>query len=168
MYGVIIKLAILNNTQDYFSKAKLKTREPMVTPMPLTSFYWLIVSQDDNNFYVSYKSLFSEFKVNEIQAVPKNHELLENLRWKGKDRIEQLKYITNGYYAMEQSNDTIYCYDLRFGTMKQLLGSKLEKPLTDYGLVVEKGIVQKSFPIIRTGASKAVKFENYIDKVFGK
>ena len=167
-WGVIVKLVIFSQTPGYFAESKLKTRDAMVTPMPLTSFYWLMVTQDDTNFYIGYKSLFSGFKPEEIQIIPKNHQILDSLKWKGKDRTAQLKYITNGYYAVSRSNDTVYCFDLRFGTTKQLTNGQVDKPLMGYGMVVEKGVVQKSFPLMRTDAFKAVKFGNYIDKVFGK
>jgi len=168
LWGVVVKLVMLGNTQGYFEQSKLKTHDPMVTPMPLTSFYWLMVTQDDTNFYVGYKSLFASFKSSDIEVIPKNHAILDALQWKGKDRTQQLKYITNGYYAVRQSNDTVYCYDLRFGTVTQLTDGKFRQPLMGYGMIVDKGVVQKSFTLRPGDAFKAVKFGNYIDKVFGK
>ena len=52
LYGVIIKLFILGNANNYFTENDLNTRNAMVTPMPLTSFYWMMLAEDDTNYYV--------------------------------------------------------------------------------------------------------------------
>jgi len=167
-WGVIVKLAILSNAPSYFEKHDIKTTNAMVTPMPLTSFYWLIVSEDKEHYYVGYKSLFADFKKKDIQVIPKNHKILQRLKWPGKDRTKQLEYITNGYYSVVQSHDTVICYDLRFGTLKQLTDGTFEQPLMGYGMIVDNGVVQKSFALMPRNAVKAVTFGKYIDKVFGK
>jgi inner membrane protein len=168
LWGVIVKLIVLANAPAYFEKAGATVDRTMVTPAPLTSFYWQMVGETDSNYYVGYKSLFGEFDASAVEVIPKNHALLDAVKWKEKNRAEQLKHITNGYYALEQRNDTLFCYDLRFGTLKQLTGGKVSRPLMGFGMLVDNGVVQKSFRLGRTGAFKHVNFGFYIDKVFGK
>ncbi len=168
VWGVVVKLFILSETPTYFSQSGLKTSNAMVTPMPLTSCYWLLLTEDKQHYYVGYKSLFAEFDPDNIQVIEKNHELLQGIRWKGKDLTVQIRYLTNGYYALRQSNDTLYCYDLRFGTSKELTNGKIETPIMGYGMIVEKGVVQKSFRLQRGEAMKALNFGHYFDKVIGK
>jgi inner membrane protein len=168
LWGVIVKLVILSQATGYFQEGNHQVKNAMVTPMPLTSFYWQMVSEDSDNYYVGYKSLFAKFNPDEIQTVPKNHALFKQLKWKDKDRNAQLLYITNGYCALEQNKDTIRCYDLRFGTMKQITAGALNKPLMGYGMIVDRQVVQKSFRLSPGDAFKAINFGNYIDKVFGK
>jgi inner membrane protein len=169
LWGVVVKLILLGNVSAYFDDEKKNAGNSVVTPMPLTSFYWQIITQDERNYYVGYKSLFAPFKPEDVEVVPKKHELLTPVSWNdGTDRIAQLKYITNGYYALEQNRDTIRCYDLRFGTTAQLTAGDIKRPLMGYGMIVDKGVVQKSFLLAPGQAFKAVNFGHYIDKVFGK
>lgn len=167
-WGVVVKLIILAQAPAYFESANIKVDRTMVTPMPLTSFYWEMIGEDKEYFYIGYKSLFTAFKPEDIEVIPKRHYLLAPMKWKGRDRTEQLNYITNGYYALELHDDTLRCYDLRFGTMKLLTAGRLTQPLMGYGLLVDKGVVQKSFQLPRGEAFKAVNFGRYIDKVFGE
>lgn len=168
LWGVVVKLILLSQATGYFQEGNHQVKNAMVTPMPLTSFYWQMVSEDSKNYYVGYKSIFADFNPDEIQVVPKNHALFRKMKWKDKDRSAQLRYITNGNCALEQTNDTIWCYDLRFGTLKPLTGGTLTQPLMGYGMIVDKQVVQKSFRIPPGNAFKAINFGNYIDKVFGK
>jgi inner membrane protein len=168
LWGVIVKLVILGQSPDYFREANLEVRNTIVTPMPLTSFYWQMITEDDHNYYVGYKSLFGDFKPQDVETIPKNHALLDQLTWKQEDKAAQIRYLTNGFYALEASGDTIYCYDLRFGTVKQLTAGVSAQPLMGYGLIVDNNVVQKSFHLSPGKAFKAVNFGQYIDNVFGK
>lgn len=168
LWGIVVKLIILDQAPAYFRSANIQVNRTMVTPMPLTSFYWEMIGEDEHNYYIGYKSLFAEFKPEDTETIPKHHHLLNGIRWEGMNRTQQLKYITNGYYALEQHSDTLYCYDLRFGTTKPLTAGRLERPLMGYGLLVDKGVVQKSFQLMPGEAFKAVNFGRYLEKVFGE
>lgn len=168
LWGVVVKLVILSNAPAYFEQSGHPVQRVMVTPAPLTSFYWQMMAEDDSCYYVGYKSLFSDFDQKDVQVIPKNHSLFHELQWKGQNREKQVQHITNGYYSIERSNDTLYCYDLRFGTMKFLTGEQLQGPLMGYGMIVKENIVQKSFQLPRGKAFKAVNFGYYLNKVFGK
>lgn len=168
LWGVVLKLVLLIQAPACFQSEGISVNRTMVTPMPLTSFYWQMIGEDDSNYYVGYKSLFAGFKKKDIEIIPKNHVLLHRLKWPDKNRTKQLRYITNDFYALEKINDSVICYDMRFGTMKQLSGNRLPQPLMGYGMIVDRNVVQKSFHLQRGEAFKAVNFGHYIDKVFGK
>lgn len=168
LWGVIVKLAILGNAPAYFEESGHTVKRVMVTPAPLTSFYWQMVGEDDSCYYIGYTSLFGGFKKEDVQVIKKNHALLHQLHWNGPDREQQLRYITNDFYSLEQSGNTLRCYDLRFGTMTQLTGGELKAPIMGYGILVKDKDVQKSFPLGRGDAFKAVNFGYYLDKVLGK
>lgn len=165
--GVCIKLSVLASASGYEKSGDSAIRK-MVTPMPLTSFYWLIVLENKDHYTVSYKSLFAPFHPKDSEIIPKNHHLLKGLKWEGKDRTEQLKHLTNGYYTLKQSHDTLYCYDLRFGTTTMMTGKKISTPLMGYGMIVDNNVVQKTFRLARGSAFKEVNFGYYSEKVFGK
>jgi inner membrane protein len=83
--GVIIKLSMLFNTTGYMASQGLKTENAMVTPMPLTSFYWMMLSEDKDNFYVGYKSLFYEFDASDVDTIAKKRSDLNKVKWPDKD-----------------------------------------------------------------------------------
>lgn len=166
LYGVIIKLFILGNANTYFAENDLNTRNAMVTPMPLTSFYWMMLAEDDTNYYVGYKSLFYTFDPKDIDTVPKRKQALQNLTWPGKNYSSKLAFITNGYYTTEQKGDTLFCYDLRFGLVSQMTNGKIRSPLMGYGMVIDNGTVQKTMRTNRSDLMKHLNFDAYLTKIF--
>lgn len=165
LWGVIVKLCILNQAPGYFEKADIHPNSVIVTPMPLTSFYWGIIAEDDSNNYVGYKSLFADFKTNEIETIPKNHGLLNEINWKGRSRISQIEYITNGYYSVDQSHDTLFVYDLRFGTTTQFTNKLGHSAIMGYGFKrTPKSTLLFSY---RTNDFSKIDFGAYMNKVFG-
>lgn len=165
LWGIIIKLTVLSNSTEYFSSNGLKTRNSMVTPMPLTSFYWMILAEDDTNYYIGYKSLFYDFNKNDIDTIRKDRKLFNQLRWPDKDYTEQLKFISNGYYTTEQCGDTFKFYDLRFGVTNKMTNNCLNRPLMGFGMVVDNGIVQKTIRNTPSQLMKHLNFDAYLKKI---
>jgi inner membrane protein len=166
LWGVIVKLIILSNSTDYFAVNNLKTRNAMVTPMPLTSFYWMVLMEDNENYYVGYKSLFYNFKASDIDTLPKIKKPIENLKWVGKNYSNQLDFISNGYYTTEKIGDTVMFYDLRFGTSSKMTNNLIKKPLMNFSLITKNGVVQKTERKRPTDLFKKVDFKFYLTKVF--
>lgn len=166
LWGVIVKLTILSSSTEYFAMNGLKTKNAMVTPMPLTSFYWMILAEDQTNYYVGYKSLFYEFKTKDIDTVPKNKQPLILLKWHGKNYSSQLKFISNGYFTMEHRGDILYFHDLRFGVTNKLTNNSFNKPLMGYGMVVDNGFVQKTETKRPSDLFEHLNFAVYLNKIF--
>ncbi len=166
LWGVVVKLFILSNATTYFSENGIKADNPMVTPMPLTSFYWMVLTEDEKNYYVGYKSIFYEFDPTQIDTIQKDKTSLYKLKWKGKNYAKQLDFISNGYYTTVQTKDSMYFYDLRFGLTSQLSDGKLKKVIKGYGMVIDNGTVQKTKDIMPFGSLKKVTFGKYLHKIF--
>jgi len=166
LWGVVVKLFILSNATTYFAENGMKTSNPMVTPMPLTSFYWMVLTEDEKNYYVGYKSIFYEFDPTQIDTIQKDKTSLYKLRWKGKNYAKQLDFISNGYYTTVQTKDSMYFYDLRFGLTSQLSDGQLKKAIKGYGMVIDNGTVQKTEDIMPFGSLKKVTFGKYLHKIF--
>lgn len=167
LWGVGVKLVIYSNTDAYFEQAGIHPKRAMVTPMPLTSFYWDLIVEDDSNYYVGYKSLFAPFDPKQIEVIPKEHELLRKLNWKGNSRINQIAYITNGFYSVDRRSDTLLIYDLRFGTTTTITNGVSTAPLMGYGFTTKDQKVEHLFSH-RTRDFNKIDFKVYWDKVFGK
>lgn len=165
LWGVVVKLIILNSAPTYFASANVHPKQIMVTPMPLTSFYWDMIAEDDSNYYVGYKSLFASFDPKEVEVIPKNHQLLNSVDWKGESRVNQINYITNGFYAVRKQNDSLIVADLRFGTTTQLTNGEKRGNIMGYGFTLNAHPTSL-FSYRSTDFSK-VNFGVYLDKVFG-
>jgi len=165
VWGVFVKLYILGEAPQYFKQAGIEPKNIVVTPMPLTSFYWGIIAEDDSNNYVGYKSLFAEFDTTEIEKIPKHHELLKTVNWNGKPRIRQIEYITNGHYSVSESNDSVFVYDLRFGTTTQLTNKQGHDAIMGY--VFKRTPKSTLLFSYRTKDFSKIDFGAYMSKVFG-
>ena len=168
LWGVIVKLTILSNSKEYFAENGIRSETAMVTPMPLTSFYWMILSEDEKNYYVGYKSLFYEFNPADIDTIKKNQVTLNRLKWPDKDYSMALRFISNGNYTTEINGDTLVFYDLRFGVMSKMTQNRLKKPLMGYGIVIDNWRVQKTINHRPSAMMEQLNFGAYIDKIFLK
>lgn len=166
LWGVIVKLAILNKSDQYFESAGLHGKNTIVTPMPFTTFYWMMLTESDSSYYIGYKSIFYDFNPNEIEIIPKNHQALDELKWKGKNYGEVLKFLSNGYYSTELTADTLIVYDLRFGTTTKFTEGKINSPLFAYGMVIDNGNVNKTIALSKSTMWKHVNFGAYVNKIF--
>jgi len=166
LWGVVVKLIILNHSNDYFKMAKYSTQNEMVTPMPLTSFYWMILGEDERNYYLGYKSIFKPFDPKNVDVIPKNQQKLDSLLWKGVDYSDKLKFISNGYYTLKTKKDTIIFHDLRFGTMSQLTNKKVSNPVMGYQIIHKDNVVQKVEMSRGKDLFKFVDFDAYWNFIF--
>ncbi len=166
LYCVVAKLFILYKSDDYFSEAGLNTKNTMVTPMPLTSFYWLMLTEDEKNFYVAYKSYFYKFDASDIDTIPKHQQELDRLKWQGKNYAKKLRFISSGYFTTYRSADTLMYYDLRFGTADKMTNGKVKTPIMGYGMVIDNNTVQKTMPLRGRNMTDAINFDAYISNIF--
>jgi inner membrane protein len=166
LWGVVIKLFILSNSTEYFAQANKKTKNEMVTPMPLTSFYWMILGEDDSNYYVGYKSILKPFQPRDIDVIPKNQLKLDSLDWGDVNYSDKLKFISNNYYNLEIKKDTVIFYDLRFGVVSKLTNNRLKTPIMGYEIIHNKSKVMKVNPNRGKDLFKFVDFDAYLNWIF--
>ncbi len=166
LFGVILKLLILGNANNYFAESHLKTRNAMVAPMPFTSFYWMMLAEDDTNYYVAYKSIFYDFNPNEVDTIPKHQKELHQLKWPDKNYSKQLEFISDGYYTTSTEGKTFCFYDLRFGCVSKITGATKTTPVMGFKMFVDNGIVQKTSRFVPSRALKDFNFGIYFNKIF--
>jgi hypothetical protein len=126
----------------------------------------MMLSEDKDNFYVGYKSLFYEFDPVQTDTIPKRKEALDEIKWKDKNYSETLKFISKGYYTTEWDGDTLRFFDLRFGVLSKITNGEVKRPMMGYGMVIDKGHVQKTEPFRGRGMSEHLNFESYVNKIF--
>lgn len=168
LWCVSVKIAILNQSDNYFAQAGIESTDNLVTPMPFTSFYWMMLGQDSSNYYVGYKSLFYDFNSNDINIVAKNHATLNKLKWVGTNYTDKIHFITEDYYSVVADKDTIKVYDLRFGLAAKATKEIIDTPIKGFGMVIDNGFVKKTYGLRPTGLWKHVNFSSYYDKIFNE
>lgn len=134
-----------------------------VKPMPFTSIYWSAIVEKDNSFDIGYRSLWKDDDFIWEENIPKNHELLN--QYLSEENIEKLQFLTKGYYAAAKRNDTLFVYDLKFGTLNKLTSGTNKSPLMGYGFVLQQEGVSSMFKLTdihNLGDANFKSYKNYI------
>lgn len=166
LYGVVIKLILLSQTVAFLDKSGIKAEQTMVTPMPLTSFYWTVIAKDQDTLYVTYKSLFKDYAANDLvkyplkQGAKPTFELDQNLK-------AEIEHITNGYYTQEWRNDSLFINDFRFGTADKISSGVNKSPLMGFVFTQTKN-GEIHIESIRNRRFDQIDFWGYWDYVFGR
>jgi inner membrane protein len=103
---------------DHHVKAALSRQDIIYstyfsTPAPFQNLLWYIVAQNDSGYYIGYRSVFDKGKEMAFRFFPRNQQLLSG--YANQKEIEQLTRFSQGYYVVQQWNDTLVFNDLRFG-----------------------------------------------------
>jgi inner membrane protein len=170
VWGLIAQYSVSKRTDEYFAQSEVTVDRTIVSAMPATTFYWMILGESAENYYINYKSIFGEYKPEDLEVIPKNHGLLEELKWKkGEEKYsELLKFISKGYYTIVQEDSLYNFYDLRFGTATKLTNGRSTTPVFGFGLIVDNGIVDKTERIRNRGAFSQLNFDVYWNNIFAK
>jgi len=90
----------------------------MTTPTILNNVLWSGVAETDSAFYYGQYSFFDSVKVFKLQKLDKTLPALED-KTAQDHTLNTLRWFSDGYYVFNEPNpDSLYFYDLRFGTFK--------------------------------------------------
>ena len=164
LIGVIIKLTILSGVEAKFPKEKLL--QSSIKPMPLTSFYWMSLSETEDDFIMAYHHLWKDFDATDIQRFEKNYDLLASLDEASQEIVEKIKFVTKGYLSIEKEGNILLCKDLRFGSVAKLTNGKVKNTLMGYGLVIEENNIKKIISLRNGRDFEALDFKQYLNEIF--
>lgn len=170
MWGVGVKLMVYSDSDKYFKDNNLEVGRILVTPMPLTSFYWMILGEGKDNYYIIHHSLFSKKDVKEYVTIKANKELIKEFNWpenKTKHNRDMLHF-TDGYYAIHPTHTGYKFYDMRFGVVTKLTAGKSNDPLWGFGIVVDNNQIESVKPIRRESLREQMDFKQYGKYIFDK
>ena len=119
MITIFIKLHINSKFEKSFINQQLNVLNYDTKPTPLNTILWSANVETDHDFYIGYYSLFDKSDSIKYKQIPKQHQLLQG--WEENEYIIRIKRLTEGYYTVSKSDDTLVMNDLRFG---QLTSSK--------------------------------------------
>ncbi len=170
LWGVCVKLVILKESDVFFKENGLTVGRRIVTPMPLTSFYWMIIGEGKNDYYILHHSIFSDKTPRELITIPANKALMDDFNWpEGKQKHNaHMKRFTDGYYAIQPTETGYKFYDMRFGVVTKLTAGKLNDPLWGYGIIVDNNQITSVKAIRRESLSGQMDFKTYTNYIFDK
>lgn len=121
-YCGVNKIIINRQVTEMFAAQHIRHEKYFTTPAPLQSWLWYVVAASDSGFYIGYHSIFDEKGYASLHYFPKNEQMLDSL--KDRPDVHRLLRFSQGYYTVEEWNDTLVFNDLRFG---QVLGWQYPK-----------------------------------------
>jgi inner membrane protein len=113
VYCIINKTIINDDVKKEFAAQHIPYEKYFTTPAPLQNWLWFVVSGDDSNYYVGYRSVFDGTKNLSLTKFPRNIALLDSI--KNRKDVQQLVRFSQGFYTVEKKQDTLMFNDLRFG-----------------------------------------------------
>lgn len=112
-YAVINKSIVSQDVAATLKKQPVQTDDYIVTPAPLNNWLWYVVAKSDSGAWVGYRSVFDREDEVKLHFHPRNRQLLQSVV--DKESLQYLERFSQGYYTVEQWEDTTVFNDLRFG-----------------------------------------------------
>ena len=116
-YNVINKTSIDTVVRKELNRQSISYSEFITTPAPLNGWLWYVIAKTNDGFYTGYHSVFDKTDTTTYFFFARNDSLVAS--FKSDQDLEWLQRFSQGYYTIENRNDTLVFNDLRFG---QILG----------------------------------------------
>lgn len=84
-------------------------------PTPLNNVLWYVVAEGPYEYNIGLYSLLSKERNVTFTSIPKNHQPVKGME--DNYVIDRLKWVSKGYYTVEEKEDQLIWHDLRFGLM---------------------------------------------------
>lgn len=112
-YGVVNKVLIEREVGRLAAKQQLSYKRLLTTPTPFNTWLYFVVLTQDSSYQIGYHSVFDRDGKLQLTQYPKNEFLLQEIR--DHKEVQDLKRFSQGYFTVENRNDTLVFNDLRFG-----------------------------------------------------
>lgn len=113
IFSIFNKFFIDNSVRTIAKKQQVNYTSAFTTPTPLNNFLWYVVLQNDSGYHIGYRSLFDKKDSIDFTFFPNNKNLLMPVA--DHEDLQRLIRFSQGYYTVEQWQDTLVFNDLRFG-----------------------------------------------------
>ena len=115
VWTLCAKFYVNSKLEDALEKEGIAYLSYQSRPTPFNTILWTFNVETEESFRIHYYSLFDEKFDLEYREFSKNHDLLKKFR--NHPSIEQLIFLTKGYYTIEDRNGSLIMNDLRFGLL---------------------------------------------------
>lgn len=117
-WTLVAKLYVDHKMEDYIKRNEIEVLSYQSRPTPFNTILWTFNIEQETAFIIKYYSLLDEEIEEAYFEIEKNHHLLRPYR--NHSELEQLIFLTKGYYCIEPTNGGLLMHDLRFGMVDGL------------------------------------------------
>lgn len=116
---VVNKVRVNQKFEQHYADHAIQTDRYMTTPTILQNLLWYGLAENEEHYVAGYYSILDrDGKINALDTIGKNHELLQGHEDDPDIRI--LRRFSKGYYnVLPLRPDSLQLNDLRFGTMSR-------------------------------------------------
>jgi inner membrane protein len=116
------KLSVENRVSNQLKIQNIEYSKFVTSPYILTNFLWNIAAKTDTGYYIGSYNILNRKRPINFEFVPQNKQLSEN--YKENDEMQKLIFFSKDYYSIQQEDNKLYFYDLRYGKMHLHSGSR--------------------------------------------
>ncbi len=116
IFTVFIKFIVTNKFETALKNQKIAYSKISTRPSPMNTILWNANIETKESYLISDYSFFDTKPIT-FTAYPKNREA--SARISKRPNVQRLINISQGWYILNQNNDTWYFNDLRFGLIPQ-------------------------------------------------
>ena len=114
---IINKVYVDTQLQRVFARQSEDVIRFTSKPGLFSNLLWRGVAETKSGYYTAYYALIAGPDETEIRYEEKNHDLIEHLT--DSRAVRRLISVTDGYFTVEQINDSLFVNDLRFGRISE-------------------------------------------------
>lgn len=109
---VITQQVVNAKFEKSFMELDIEYTRKIIKPAPLNIILWNAIIETSEGYYLADYSFFDSKPIR-FDFYPKNKELIQNIE--NEKVIQQLLWITEGYWLITQQNNRLFLNDIRFG-----------------------------------------------------
>ena len=114
LYATGNKWFIEKQTKKLLTAQQIPFKKILTTPAPMQTWLWYVAAETDSGFYSSYRSVFDAAPEKIPVAFDAKNNPLQSIVT-DKEELKNMMEFSQGFYTLQQINDTILINDLRFG-----------------------------------------------------
>jgi inner membrane protein len=114
---IINKVYVDSQLQRVFARQSEEVTRFTSKPGLFSNLLWRGVAETENGYYTAYYALLAGPDETEIRFEKKNHNLIQHIN--DSRAVRRLIDVTDGYFTVEQANDSLFVNDLRFGRISE-------------------------------------------------
>ncbi|MBK7964440.1 MAG: metal-dependent hydrolase [Bacteroidetes bacterium] len=105
-------------------------------PVIFSNLLWCAVAKDDSICYIGYYSILQDKPTIQFDAFKRNEHLLTKI--KDREGVAKLRWFSKDYFVVEEKNDSLAFYDVRFGKSNFTPNLDNEKTFLFYFKIIDK------------------------------
>lgn len=105
-------------------------------PVIFSNLLWCAVAKDDSMCYIGYYSILQDKPDIRFDAFKKSEHLLRKI--KDQEGVAKLRWFSKDYFVVEEKNDSLAFYDVRFGKSNFTPNLDNEKTFLFYFKIIDK------------------------------